>query len=66
MAYTSKQLADLEAAIAEGALEVEYDGKKTRYRSLEHMRSIRDEIRASLGITTKGRTRRVASYKRGT
>lgn len=66
MAYTTKQLADLEAAIAEGVLEVEYDGRKTKYRSLKDMRSLRDEMRAALGHTEKGHNRRVVQYRRGT
>ncbi len=35
-----EQLSNLHDAIAEGALEVEFQGKKIRYRSLDEMRRI--------------------------
>ena len=52
MAWTQAQLTSLEAAIALGALEVEYEDRKVKYRSLKEMRSIRDSIRKELGLTT--------------
>lgn len=56
MAYTQKQLDDLEASIAEGALTVKYEDRLVTYRSLDEMISIRAVIRNALGLTgTKSR-----------
>jgi hypothetical protein len=64
MAYTLQQLADLEAAIADGVLKVVSNGREVTYRSLRDMRSLRDEMRQELGETGAGRQRRYASFKR--
>ena len=37
MAYTTTQLAALQAALASGELSVEYDGKKVQYRSISEL-----------------------------
>ena len=58
MAYTQTQLDALEEAIAEGALTVQYQDKRTTYRSLKEMRSLREEMRRELGITTSTGPRR--------
>jgi len=44
-----KKLDFLEAAIAEGALEVEFQGKRVRYRSLDEMRRIANALKRQLG-----------------
>lgn len=36
----SEQLSNLQRAIAEGALEVEFQGKRIKYRTLDEMRRI--------------------------
>lgn len=65
MAYTQTQLDALEAAIAEGALKVEYGDKKVEYRSLNEMIRIRDVIKAALeGLPAQRRT--YASHSKGT
>jgi len=64
MAWTAKQLEALEAAIAEGALIVQYSDKKIEYRSLEQMQSIRDMMRKDLGLVPKT-ARLHASFSKG-
>ena len=54
MAWTQEQLDAIEDAIAKGVLTVKYQDKEIRYRSLEDMFKIRNEMRKALGITRKG------------
>lgn len=59
MAYTSTQLADLRAAIAEGILSVRFsDGRQLTYRSLDEMRRIEAVMVAKLEPATNVRIRR--------
>lgn len=59
MAYTSTQLADLRAAIAEGVLSVRFsDGRQLTYRSLDEMRRIEQTMAAELEPTATVRVRR--------
>ena len=59
MAYTSTQLADLRAAIAEGVLSVRFsDGRMLTYRSLDEMRRFEQGMAAELEPTTTVRLRR--------
>jgi hypothetical protein len=59
MAYTSTQLADLRAAIAEGVLSVRFsDGRQLTYRSLDEMRRIEQAMAAELEATSTVRVRR--------
>jgi hypothetical protein len=59
MAYTSTQLADLRAAIAEGVLSVRFsDGRQLTYRSLDEMRRIEQGMAVELEPTTTVRLRR--------
>lgn len=47
--YSTQQLADLRAAIAEGVLKVRFsDGRELSYRSLDEMRRIEREMAAEL------------------
>ena len=50
MAYTLSDLEAITAAIATGALTVEYSDRKVVYRSLADMRSIKAEIEQALGL----------------
>lgn len=62
MAWTSDDLANIEAAIATGALTVKYEDKLTTFRSLAELERIRDMMRAALDAATTGqgtRTRAV-------
>jgi hypothetical protein len=64
MAYSQSDLAAIEQAIATGALTVRYaDGRLTTFRSLADLRSIRDQMRAELGIARPSRVF-VAEHKR--
>ena len=59
MAYTSTQLEDLRAAIAEGVLSVRFsDGRSLTYRSLDEMRRIEAAMAAELEPSTTVRVRR--------
>ena len=53
MAFTQTQLDALETALATGALECEFDGKRAKYRSLDEMMRIRDTMRAALGLNAR-------------
>jgi hypothetical protein len=54
VAFTQEQLDSIEAAIAEGALTVQYQDKRVTYRSLEEMWAIRGRIRKALGLDPRG------------
>ncbi len=56
MAFTQAMLDSLEAAIAQGARSVSYEGKSVTYSSLDDMMRIRAIIRAALGIGGTGET----------
>lgn len=49
--FSQAGLDAIEEAIAGGYLEVEYDQKKIRYRSLTELLQIRDLIRRKLGLS---------------
>ena len=65
MAYTQTQLDTLEAAIAQGSLEVWYGDKKVVYRNLAEMLQIRDMMRKDLGIVSKTDSRKFANFSKG-
>lgn len=52
--WTTADLTALEAAIAKGVLEVQYTDKRIKYRSLNEMLQIRNEIKKCLGLIGKG------------
>ena len=62
--FSEAGLAAIEDAIAGGYLEVEYDDKRVKYRSLAELLQVRDLIRSRLGNGT--RTRKYVSFKRDT
>lgn len=65
--FTSDQLKALESAYASGTLELTYEGKRIKYRSLDEMERAINTIRRELGRTSgTKRSRRVhLSSKRG-
>jgi len=67
MTYTMEQLEALEKAIALGVTQVSYNGNSQTYRSLEEMRSIRDEMRLALGLSKQSSQKgmRFASFSKG-
>jgi hypothetical protein len=48
MAFTQAQLTGIDNAIASGELEVEYDGKRVKYRSMGELMQARATIAADL------------------
>lgn len=46
--FTQAQLDALDAMIASGVLESEYDGKRLRYRSMVELIQARDRVRAGV------------------
>lgn len=55
MAFTLEQLNAVKAAIASGELEVEFNGKRVKYRSMADLREAKELIEAeliALGIYT--------------
>ncbi len=69
MAYTQQQYAELQAAIAEGALTVRHGDRTVTYRSLDEMQRILRMMAAELGIGANangcGSGRRFASFSKG-
>lgn len=65
MAYTEQQLADLDAAIAQGALTVKYADKQVTYRSLDEMLRLRDLMRGELGLIATGGGIVYSSFSKG-
>lgn len=58
MAFTSEQLAAVEAALASGTTRVEFnDGRAVWYQKLSDLVALRDQIQADLGITPTVRGR---------
>ena len=56
MSFTQTQLDALEAALASGALTVEYDGRRVTYRSVAELKEAIAEVRAALD-SAAGKTR---------
>lgn len=65
MAYTQQQLDTLQAAIAQGVLEVNYGDKKVTYRSLKEMREIEYSMKQDLGLLKSNSGRRFAQFSKG-
>lgn len=69
MGFTREQLGILEAAIAQGALDVNYGDKRVTYRSLNEMMRIRDLMKKELGLDgnsgAKNSNRRFATHGKG-
>lgn len=65
MAFSAEDLDALEDAIATGALEVEYEDRKVRYRSLNEMLRARDLVRKKLGLIDGSFHDRRASSTKG-
>jgi len=66
MAYTQTQLDALEAAIAQGALSVQFGERKITYHSLAEMTSLRDTMRSELGVAKPAGSRsRIIQIKTG-
>ena len=62
MAFTSTELDALKRAYAMGVVEVEYDGKRTKYDSGAAILARIRVIEAEMAATNSGRARPVAGY----
>jgi hypothetical protein len=62
--FTQTQYDQLTAAIAIGALKVDYGDKKVEYRSLQEMLTLQNIMAQDLGIVTNQGQRRIADFKR--
>lgn len=51
MAFTVEQFNAVEKALANGLLEVDYGGKRVRYRSTEELLRVRNLIRSELAAS---------------
>lgn len=49
MAWTPEQLAALERIMAQGTSSAAYQDRRVNYRTLDELRSLREEMRRSLG-----------------
>jgi len=65
MAFTQDDLTAIEEAIASGALEVEYNDRKVKYRSINELLKARDLIQKKLGLTKRS-ARVLCNAKKGT
>ena len=63
--FTQSQLDALEASIAQGALTVEYNGKKVTYRSQKEMLELREVIRRELKQIEETGTRLHFEHSKG-
>lgn len=64
--FTEDDLAAIEEAIASGALEVEYNDRRVKYRSMNELKQARELIRRALGLTNKSGSRLLCEAKKGT
>jgi len=64
--WTAEHLATIEEAIATGALEVEYNDRRVKYRSMNDLIKARNLIRKCLGLTSKSGTRVLCKTDKGT
>jgi hypothetical protein len=62
--YTTQQLADLRAAIAEGVLKVSTNGRSVEYRSLAEMQQLEQVMAAEVETATIRPRRIYASFER--
>jgi hypothetical protein len=53
MGYTQDDLTKLEAALASGALEVEYNDRKVRYRSIKELKEAIQIVKKDLGLVNR-------------
>ncbi len=65
MAWTTTDLEKLERAIATGARRVKFGDVEQEFRSLTEMRSLRDQMRRELGLSTGGSKRVYPEFDKG-
>lgn len=62
MALTTTDLSNIDAAIATGELEVEFNGRRVRYRSVAELMAARAHVASVLQTEANATTRR-SSYR---
>jgi hypothetical protein len=65
MAWTTQQLAALDAALAQGTTRVTFEGRTVEYRSLADMIRLRDLMRRDLGAVSAPPAITYATFSRG-
>ena len=61
----TEKLASLEDAISEGVLEVDFQGKRVKYRSLDDMRRIANDLKKTIsGDSGGGRRTTIAVFEK--
>lgn len=65
MSYSAKQLEELEQVIAGGVSSAAEQDRRVNYRTLEELRSLRDEMRRHLEAPTAARRVKQAVYEKG-
>lgn len=65
MAWTQADLDALEAVIAQGALEVQFQDRRVRYQSRADLMMARDTIKKALGQTSKDGKRKYFTHSKG-
>lgn len=65
MAFTQQQHDQLEAAIAQGALEVRYGDKKVVYQSLDNMLRVLKLMKLDLGLISPDAGKRLVQGSKG-
>lgn len=66
MAWTPADIAKLEAAIASGTKEVEYDGpprRRIEYQDIDAMKRVLDEMKGESSANTRARYRRIETRR---
>ncbi|MFT4061088.1 MAG: hypothetical protein QM642_01885 [Edaphocola sp.] len=62
--FTIEEYNQLNKAMAQGALTVEYGDKKVTYRSLDDMLRIKAAMAAELGLGNAGGNRRIGQFSK--
>ena len=65
MAYTTEDVEKLEAALASGAKEVEYNDRTVKYRSVKELKEAIQVVKKELGLVKRG-GRVLCNPKKGT
>lgn len=63
--WTQSDLDKLKAAVASGVLEVEFNGRRTRFQSLDQMRDLLAEMSASVSGAAGKKSYRYAAVRKG-
>lgn len=65
MAWTSTDLATIEAAIAQGTLRISFSDRTIEYRSISELLKARDAIKAAISGSSSGTMCTFAQFSKG-